>query len=100
MPQQSQDWLDPLKNLPFEPWPSHGVIQQGVLADVQRMIESGRDPASVLSPEEQAEADRKKAEEEEQERKEQEERDRRRQSYGAALHRNMNRPERFNPDDM
>lgn len=64
------------------------------------MIESGRDPASVLSPEEQAEADRKKAEEEEQERKEQEERDRRRQSYGAALHRNMNRPERFNPDDM
>lgn len=99
MPQQSQDWLDSFNKLPFEPWPSHGIIQQGALADVQRMIEDGRDPTSLLSPEEQAEADRRKAEEEERERLEQEERSRRRLSISAAQG-SRNRPDVFNPDDM
>lgn len=99
MPQQSQDWLESFNNLPFEPWPSHGIIQQGALADIQRMIEDGRDPNSLLSPEEQAEADRKKAEEEERERVEQEERSRRRLSMSAAQG-NRARPDVFNPDDM
>lgn len=99
MPQHSQDWLESFNNLPFEPWPSHGIIQQGALADIQRMIEDGRDPTSLLSPEEQAEADRRKAEEEERERLEQEERSRRRMSVSAAQG-SRNRPDVFNPDDM
>jgi len=73
-------WLDPLAGLPFEPWPSHDVIQRGALAEIQRMTEGGRDPASVLSPEEQVEADRKRAEEEEKESLEEQERERRRMS--------------------
>lgn len=99
MPQQSQDWLESFNNLPFEPWPSHGIIQQGALADIQRMIEDGRDPTTMLSPEEQAEADKRKAEEEEAERLEQEERNRRRLSISAAQG-NRARPDVFNPDDM
>jgi hypothetical protein len=91
--------LESFNNLPFEPWPSHGIIQQGALADIQRMIEDGRDPTSMLSPEEQAEADKKKAEEEESERLEQEERNRRRLSISAAQG-NRARPDVFNPDDM
>lgn len=99
MPQQSQDWMESFNNLPFEPWPSHGVIQQGALADIQRMIEDGRDPTSMLSPEEQAEADKRKAEEEERERLEQEERNRRRLSI-SAVQESRARPDVFNPDDM
>jgi hypothetical protein len=91
--------LESFNNLPFEPWPSHGIIQQGALADIQRMIEDGRDPTSMLSPEEQAEADKRKAEEEESERLEQEERNRRRLSISAAQG-NRVRPDVFNPDDM
>lgn len=99
MPQHSQDWLESFNNLPFEPWPSHGIIQQGALADIQRMIEDGRDPSSMLSPEEQAEADKRRAEEEERERLEQEERSRRRLSISAAQG-SRARPDVFNPDDM
>ena len=80
MDEQSKVWLDPLKRLPFEPWPSHEVIQRGALADIQWMIESGRDPTSVLTAEEQAEVDRRKKEDEEKERLAQEEAERRRMS--------------------
>jgi len=99
MPQQSQDWLESFNNLPFEPWPSHGIIQQGALADIQRMIEDGRDPAKILTPEERAEADRRKAEEDERDRLEQEERNRRRMSMSMSQAPRA-RPEVFNPDDM
>ncbi|KAK5137180.1 hypothetical protein LTR08_000685 [Meristemomyces frigidus] len=96
-----QEWLDPLANLPFEPWPSHDVIQRGALADIQRMVESGRDPASVLSPEEQAEADRRRLIEEEKERLEEQERERRRMSmFDTVRRRTTFEPEDvFNPDD-
>lgn len=99
MPQQSQDWLDSFNNLPFEPWPSHGIIQQGALADIQRMIEDGRDPAKILTPEERAEADKRRAEEDERDRLEQEERNRRRMSMSMSQAPRA-RPEIFNPDDM
>lgn len=94
-------WLDPLASLPFEPWPSHDVIQQGALADIQRMVESGKDPASVLSAAEQAEADRNKKEEEERERLEQEERERRRMSMFDTGRRRttFDQSDVFNPDD-
>lgn len=73
-------WLDPLAGLPFEPWPSVDKIQAGALGEIQKMVEAGRDPASVLSPAEQAEADKRRAEEEERERLEELEREKRRAS--------------------
>ncbi|EMC95905.1 hypothetical protein BAUCODRAFT_43592, partial [Baudoinia panamericana UAMH 10762] len=36
-------WLNPVQGLPFEPWPSHAIIASGALADIQRMMEQGRD---------------------------------------------------------
>lgn len=100
MDQQAKMWLDPLKNLPFEPWPSHAVIQQGGLAAIQKMLDSGKDPASVLSAEEQAEADRLKREEEERERVEQEERERRRMSmFQGAGRRGTAADDVFDPDE-
>jgi hypothetical protein len=99
LPQESQNWLESFNNLPFEPWPSHGIIQQGALADIQRIIEDGRDPANILTPEERAEAARRKAESDEQDRLEQEERNRRRMSIGMGQAPRA-RPEIFNPDDM
>lgn len=78
--EQVKRMLDPLKEMPFEPWPPYAVIQQGALADIQRMIDAGKDPASVLSATEQAEADRLKAEEDEREKQEEEARQRRRMS--------------------
>ena len=94
-------WLDPVARLPFEPWPSHEVISVGTLADIQKMIERGEDPASVLSAEEQAEADGKRRLEEERERAEEAERERRRMSlFDTARRRNtMEQEDVFNPDD-
>lgn len=94
-------WLDPSSRLPFEPWPSHDVISVGALADIQKMIERGEDPASVLSAEEQAEADRKKKEDEEREKAEELERERRRMSmFDTARRRNtIDQGDVFNPDD-
>ncbi|KAK5119195.1 hypothetical protein LTR85_007809 [Meristemomyces frigidus] len=96
-----KDWLDPLAKLPFEPWPSIGRIQGGALAQIQQMVESGRDPASVLSPEEQAEADKKRQEEEERERLEEQERERRRMSMFDTGRRRttFEQEDVFNPDD-
>ena len=93
-------WLDPLAGLPFEPWPSHDLIQRGALADIQRMTEAGRDPASVLSPAEQAEADRIRAEEEERERLEEQERERRRMSMFDVSRRRttFDQSDVFDPD--
>lgn len=77
----------------------------GALAEIQGMLEEGRDPASVLSAEEQVEADQRKAEEEEKERLAQEEAERRRMSLfeGAGVAGGAGRrrvvEEVFNPDD-
>ncbi|KAI7174198.1 hypothetical protein KC352_g24450, partial [Hortaea werneckii] len=60
--------------------PSVDKIQAGALGEIQKMVEAGRDPASVLSPAEQAEADKRRAEEEERERLEELEREKRRAS--------------------
>ncbi|MCJ1453295.1 hypothetical protein MMC28_003641 [Mycoblastus sanguinarius] len=40
-------WLDPLRQIPFVPWPSEEVIKSGALAEIQGMMERGIDPESV-----------------------------------------------------
>ena len=93
--------LDPLQGLTFEPWPSHDIIQRGALGDIQRMIENGQDPASVLTAEEQAEFDRRKREGEELERKAQEEAERRRMSmFDTGAMRRRPTLDVFDPDDI
>ena len=93
--------LDPLQGLPFEPWPSHDVMQQGALGDIQRMVESGQDPGSVLTAEEQAEADRKRKEGEERERQAQEAAERRRMSmFDTGAMRRKPTLDVFDPDDI
>lgn len=101
MEEKDKAWLLPA-DLPFEPWPNHDVIMRGALAGIQKMIETGLDPASVLSPEQQAEADRLKVEEEEQERKAEEERaKRRREAFeGYGRRPNVHEEVPFNPDDL
>ncbi|KAF2724266.1 hypothetical protein K431DRAFT_241254 [Polychaeton citri CBS 116435] len=95
----SRAFIDPMRDLPFEPWPSIDRIQAGGLAVIQRMVEEGKDPASVLSAEEQAEEDaRKQREKEEEEAREKEEMERRRMSSwgtGRAVAQN----DVFNPDE-
>lgn len=40
-------WLDPLTQIPFVPWPSEDVIRQGALAQIQVMLDQGIDPSST-----------------------------------------------------
>ena len=42
------EWLDPLNQIPFVPWPSEEVIKRGALAQIQIMSEQGIDPISVV----------------------------------------------------
>lgn len=49
--QSEVQWLDPLTQIPFVPWPSEEVIRQGALAQVQLMLEQGLDPSKVVSDE-------------------------------------------------
>ena len=99
---ESKSFLDPLQGLPFEPWPSHEVIQRGALADIQRIVESGQDPGSILTAEEQAMVDEKRKEDEERERLAQEEAERRRMSMfdTGQMRRRGTMNDVFNPDDL
>ena len=99
---ESKNFIDPLKDLPFEPWPSHDLIQRGALADIQRMVESGQDPGSVLTAEEQAEVDRKKKEDEEGQKLAQEEAERRRMSMfdTGAMRKRPAMNDVFDPDNL
>ncbi|KAK4985827.1 hypothetical protein LTR66_008062 [Elasticomyces elasticus] len=64
LPQDTKDWLDPLSKLPFVPWPAEELLRSGALAEIQMMVEEGKDPTTVLGPEEFAEAEQRRAEEE------------------------------------
>lgn len=88
------------QNLTFDPWPSDVHMKNGALGNIQAMVESGKDPASVLSPEEQAEADRKKREQEEKDRAEEEERQKRVQAEWGYGRRHTQVTVPFNPDDL
>ena len=43
--QGDMQWLDPLKQIPFVPWPSEEVIRQGALAQIQVMLDQRIDPS-------------------------------------------------------
>lgn len=45
--QSEVQWLDPLNQIPFVPWPSEEVIRQGALVQVQLLLERGQDPSNV-----------------------------------------------------
>ena len=77
--------LDPVSQLPFEPWPSTNIISMGALARIQGMLEEGKDPSKVLSEEEQESLDKRKAEAEQRAQLEEEERLKRRRESMMAL---------------
>lgn len=95
--ERDKAWINAQEH--FEPWPSHDVIARGTLANIQKMVERGVDPASILTVEEQAKADRVKKEEEERDRLEQEERERRRAQLFDTGRRRTVVNDVFNPDD-
>ena len=49
--QNEVQWLDPLTQIPFVPWPVEEVIRQGALAQIQVMLEQGIDPSKVVAGE-------------------------------------------------
>lgn len=91
-------WINGQLN--FEAWPEYWTIASGSLGAIQRMVEAGQDPAGVLSKEEQAEVERRRAEEEERERVEMEERERRWAASGGGMRRRETVEEVFNPDEI
>ncbi|CAK4034751.1 Mediator of RNA polymerase II transcription subunit 4 [Lecanosticta acicola] len=91
-------WLLP-QNLPFDPWPNGEVMRMGALGRIQKMLEDGEDPASVLSEEERKDEERKRREQEE--REERETRKAREEwGYGGGAKRGTVADEPFNPDDF
>lgn len=71
---EQKAWLAGLGALPWFPWPTEDKIRQGALGQIQTMVEQGKDPTTVLSPEEHEERARKAAAEEEAEQQEEERR--------------------------
>lgn len=99
MSAEQKESLNP--TLSWTPWPDHDVIAAGALMEIQRMVESGQDPGSVLTAEEQAERERGRKEEEEKEKVALEERERRRMSLfdTSAMRRRTAYEDVFDPDD-
>ncbi|TKA56329.1 hypothetical protein B0A49_13086, partial [Cryomyces minteri] len=60
---EQKNYLDPNAKLPWVPWPSPEVIRGGALGHVQSMAEQGIDLAAVLTPEQQASEDKRRADE-------------------------------------
>ncbi|KAI4190213.1 MAG: hypothetical protein L6R41_000959 [Letrouitia leprolyta] len=44
--QQEVNWLNPMAQIPFTPWPTEDVIKRGALGQIQVMLEQGVDPVS------------------------------------------------------
>ncbi|KAI4250874.1 MAG: hypothetical protein LQ352_005200 [Teloschistes flavicans] len=44
--QADVQWLNPLEQIPFVPWPTEEVIKRGALGQIQVMLEQGFDPGS------------------------------------------------------
>ena len=83
-------------------WPPQEAIQSGALGDIQRLIDIGQDPGSVLTEEERAAADIERGHREEKERLAQEEAERRRSSMfdTAAMRRRETMADVFDPDNL
>ncbi|KAL8709451.1 MAG: hypothetical protein Q9220_005834 [cf. Caloplaca sp. 1 TL-2023] len=45
--QSEVQWLNPLKQIPFVPWPTEEVIKRGGLGQIQVMLEQGIDPSGA-----------------------------------------------------
>lgn len=75
LPQHLAEWLNPLaQSAEFAPWPSEETIRRGALAQIQLLVDEGKDPAT-WDPEKAAqEEEERKRQEEEWERKQEEER--------------------------
>ncbi len=86
----------------YAPWPSPDLIKAGALGNIQKMLEGGVDPASVLTAEEQAEADKKRQEDDEREKSAREEAEKRRMSMfdTGSARRRPTMSDVFNPDDL
>lgn len=77
LPEQQVEWLKKQEEqgLTWVPWPHNDRIRYGNLADIQRMLDRGLDPSTVLPPALKEEEDRQRAEEEERQKREQEQRE-------------------------
>ena len=75
LPPHLAEWLNPLaQSAEFTPWPSEETIRRGALAQIQVLVDEGKDPAT-WDPEKAAqEEEERKRQEEEWERKQEEER--------------------------
>lgn len=75
LPPHLAEWLNPLaQSAEFAPWPSEETIRRGALAQIQVLVDEGKDPAT-WDPEKAAqEEEERKRQEEEWERKQEEER--------------------------
>jgi hypothetical protein len=49
LPEHHKQWLDQFSNRPFIPWPSE-KIKDGSLAQIQAMVDEGKDPSTVPVP--------------------------------------------------
>lgn len=47
--QKEVQWLDPLNEIPFVPWPSEDVIRQGMLAQLHIILEQRGYPSSITA---------------------------------------------------
>lgn len=68
LPPDLAAWLNPLADAPFVPWPSEEYIKRGALASIQRLTESGIDPAGYDPEENERLEEERKREAEETER--------------------------------
>lgn len=75
LPPHLAEWLNPLaQSAEFTPWPSEETIRRGALAQIQVLLDEGKDPAT-WDPEKAAqEEEERKRQEEEWERKQEGER--------------------------
>ncbi|KAL9602642.1 MAG: hypothetical protein Q9179_002473 [Wetmoreana sp. 5 TL-2023] len=48
--QADVQWLNPLEQIPFVPWPTEEVIKRGALGQIQVMLEQGVDPEAGAAP--------------------------------------------------
>jgi len=98
MSEKQKQMLQP--DLPWVPWPEPSLIVSGALAEIQKLVESGQDPASVLTAEEKAEKDKMKGEEEAREKLAQEEAEKRRMSmFDTGAMRRQTYSDVFDPDN-
>ena len=75
LPPHLAEWLNPLaQSAEFAPWPSEETIRRGALAQIQVLVDEGKDPATWDPAKAAQEEEERKRQEEEWEKKQEEER--------------------------